>query len=79
MYLLRKPKQWNFALAEAEFANNNSAAQFTSQLGVVNRKVLKHAQDLACVQKISNSNILANRTAAQMQSIQEEEEKIKNF
>ena len=46
-WLIRKPKQWDLALAQAEFAHNNVVHQTTGKasLAIVYTKALRQALD----------------------------------
>lgn len=69
-----KPKQWDDALAQAEFAYNNSVHSSTgfSPVAIVYHKVPQHALDLVQVPKLKDKSSVAMNMADQVRSIQVE-------
>nr|GLL31626.1 uncharacterized protein LOC109163967 [Ipomoea trifida] len=67
-------KHWDFALAQAEFAYNNSvhASIGCSPFSVVYRKTRKHAVDLIPLPSTEKTHKVVDSIADQVQSVQEE-------
>jgi hypothetical protein len=69
-----KPKQWDLALAQAEFAYNTMVNRSTrkSPFEIVYGRTPKHAIDLADLPKLRGVSVAAKHLAKRVKSIQEE-------
>jgi hypothetical protein len=69
-----KPKQWDLALAQVEFAYNSMVNQSTgkSLFEIVHGRTSKLAVDLATLPKLLRASVAAEHLAEQVKSTQEE-------
>jgi len=69
-----KPKQWDLALAQAEFTYNNMVNRSTGKASfeVVYGRTPRHAVDLISLPKLPGASVAAEHLAEQMKATQEE-------